>query len=156
MLLFFWIITIFLTLLAVLFFLPWIGSQKNGPQSWGLGFFITLIFCAIVYGLYFHWGSSSLLEAYYSMEVKNKDAKQVELRRLMTEFKKQEYRLRLQLAEDPEDKEAEWRLLDLLGIKALLESDRTLAKQYWEEALKKAPKEMESVLLQKIKSLKTI
>ena len=147
MLLLFWAITAFLTLVAIGFFLPWIGSRK-------LAVMIVVLFSTIVYGLYTHWGSSQLLGSYYSGEDLKVHGKEAKLRRLMTEFKKQEYRLRLRLEENPEEMDAKWRLLDLLAIKALLEGNPDLARQDWEEALKKVPENLKPEFSDKLKNLK--
>lgn len=143
----FWATTVLLTLFAMAFFLPWIGSRKK------IALLIACIFSVIVYALYGYWGSASLLGQYYSKEAVEASTKQVELRRLMTEFKKEEYRLRFRLAENPKDLDAEWRLLDLLAIKALLENNKNQAKQYWEEAFKKTPESLKEEFKSKLKGL---
>jgi len=143
----FWATTVLLIFFAMTFFVPWLSSQKK------IALLIACLFSGTVYALYGYWGSSSLLEQYYSKEAVEASTKQVELRRLMTEFKKEEYRLRFRLEENSKDLDAEWRLLDLLAIKALLENNKSQAKQYWEEALKKSPDNLKEDFKQKLKGL---
>jgi hypothetical protein len=143
----FWATIVLLTFFAMAFFVPWLYSQKK------VALLIACVFSGTVYALYSYWGSSSLLGQYYSKEAVEASTKQVELRRLMTEFKKEEYRLRFRLEENSKDLDAEWRLLDLLAIKALLENNKNLAKQYWEEALKKCPDRVKEEFKDKLKGL---
>jgi hypothetical protein len=129
---FFWICTIILLLLALGFVLPRLHSFRAGVL-------VTLGLAAVTYSLYGQWGSSSHLDQYYSKEEDLYRTKQFEFRKLLTEFKKQEFRLRLRIEEDPDDHEAQWQLFDLLAIKALQNREYEQAMAYWEAALKKLP-----------------
>jgi hypothetical protein len=110
----FWVSTLVLLCLSGAFFLPWIK-----PRVFGLA--ITSFFAFSAYGLYWHWGSSQYFDQYYSAKEQQFRARQPGLRALLTEFKKEEYRLKLSLEENPKDKDASARLVELLAIKALIE-----------------------------------
>lgn len=136
----FWLSTVFLTLLCLVFLLYTI-------KSFVLGTILSILFIGLSYGLYFHWGSYAHLKEYYSESNRELRTKQGELRRLLTEFKKTEFKLRQRLEENPEDLEAEWRLLDVLAIKSLQNQEFELAIQYWDEALLKIPHRKDTVIL---------
>lgn len=144
MLIYFWSSTIVLLILAFGFFLPWL-------HSWRFSVFLICVVFICSYGLYAYWGSSRYLPHYYSEEEQLYRFKQIDLQRLLAEFRKEEFRLRLRLVQDPNDRDAEWRLLDLLAIKALQDGDRPLAVQYWESALGKVPKDLKSQFKEKIR-----
>ncbi len=129
----FWMITVVLTIFAFGFFLPWLRNRQFAGV-------VALIFLGLVYALYFHWGSSQQLALYYSKEEVAYRDRQGELRMLIAELNKDEYRFRLRLEENPKDLDAEWRLLDLLAIKSLYQGNKPLAQQYWKQALEKMPK----------------
>src|SRR5258708_32115326 len=109
---FFWVATLLLLVCAFWFVLPWLRSLQDS-------IFIFFIISLIAYGLYFNLGNARYLSAYYSQDEKLLRLRQVEFRQLLAEFRKEEFRLKLRLEENPNDLDAEWRLLDLLGIKAL-------------------------------------
>jgi hypothetical protein len=108
----FWISTLFLGVIAQAFFLPWVKQPA-------LRVMMMTVFLGSAYGLYFYWGSSTFLPQYYSEKETAFRKRQPELRILLTEFKKEEYRLRLRLEENPNDKEVLKQLTELLKIKAL-------------------------------------
>lgn len=143
MVIFFWSATALLLLLALVFFLPWM-------RSWRLSLFLIFVISLTSYGLYVHWGSSQYLAHYYSKDEQLYRVKQQDFQLLLAEFQKQEFRLRLRLEHDPNDRDAEWRLLDLLAIKALQDGDRKLAVQYWQSALGKVPEDLKLEFKQKI------
>lgn len=143
MLIYFWSSTTVLLILALGFFLPWL-------RSWRLSLFLICVIFASSYGLYIYWGSSRYLPHYYSKEEQLYRLRQTEFQLLLAEFRKEEFRLRLRLERDPNDVDAEWRLLDLLAIKALQDGNRQLAVQYWESALGKVPKGLRSQFKEKI------
>lgn len=143
MIIFFWSSTTVLLILALGFFLPWL-------RSWRLSLFLICVIFASSYGLYIYWGSSRYLPHYYSKEEQLYRLKQTDFQLLLAEFRKEEFRLRLRLERDPNDIDAEWRLLDLLAIKALQDGNRSLAVQYWKSALGKVPKDLKSQFKEKI------
>jgi len=113
----FWVSTVILLGLSGAFFLPWIKCRVFGLA-------ITSLFACSAYGLYWHWGSSQYFEEYYSAKEQQFRARQPGLRALLTEFKKEEYRLKLSLEENPKDKNASARLAELLAVKALIEGKK--------------------------------
>jgi hypothetical protein len=115
MLILFWLITAFLCLVALGFI---ISILPIGRSS----IFIVVIFLGLSYGLYGQWGSSRYLKQYYSQTERNIRQKQLELRMLLTEFRKTEFRLRVRLEENPKDQDAAQHLVELLKIKALLKN----------------------------------
>lgn len=143
MIIYFWSATALLLLLAFGFFLPWM-------RSWRLSVFLIFVLSLSSYGLYVYWGSSRYLPHYYSKEEQLYRIKQTDFQLLLAEFRKEEFRLRLRLENNPNDIDAEWRLLDLLAIKALQNNDRKLAIQYWESALGKVPQDLKSQFKEKI------
>ena len=108
----FWVVTVLLALVAQAFFLPWVKQVK-------VSMLLALGFLGTAYGLYAYWGNSHHLSQYYSEKEKNFREHQPALRALLTEFKKEEYRLRLRLEENANDKEALEQLKELLKVKAL-------------------------------------
>lgn len=130
----FWLLNIFLFSLSLFFVLPWLKVLKNK-------IFICLVMLWVAFGLYLHWGSSEHLADYYSEQGRTLRIKHQELRKLLAEFRKEEFRLRIRLEKNNSDIDAEWRLLDLLAIKALYNQDYKLAVQYWQSAIKKIPKQ---------------
>jgi hypothetical protein len=67
------------------------------------------------------------------------ETKRLELRHMLNAFKKQEFTLRQQINEDPEDTEAEYRLMDLMAIKALQQGKVDVAIALWKKVLAKMP-----------------
>lgn len=132
MLMIFWASTILLLICALICILPWLPNLRLKILTGFLIFFTA-------YGFYYHLGRSASLPSYYALEKNLQGIKQSEFRSLLIEFKKQEYRLRVRLEDNPEDIDAEWQLLDVLAIKALQNSDYARAVQYWEAAIKKIP-----------------
>ncbi len=129
----FWLITLLLISMSFVFVLPWLRS------SFLLMMFTGVFIIIISYVLYFKWGSSQYLQQYYSPQAKLSRVKQLELRLLLAEFRKEEFRLRARLEKNSQDQDAEWRLLDLLAIKAMQDREYPLAIQYWKNALLKIP-----------------
>jgi len=127
---FFWISTLLLALGALGFILPWI-------RVWQGVLIIGGLFLGSLYILYWQGGNSQYLAHYYSKEEALKRIQRIKFRKLLVEFKKEEFRLKLRLQENPADQEAEWRLLDLLAIKAVYNQDYPLALEYWQTALLK-------------------
>ena len=107
-----------------------------------VAFCIFITITTISYTLYFHWGSSQYLAEYYAPESELLRQKHKAFRPLLAEFIKEEFRLSARLEENPKDIEAQYRLYDLLAIKALQGGDQKLAAQYWNEAAKIAPEEL--------------
>lgn len=132
MILLFWSILFLLAVFALAFFLPWV-------RHWRLSVFLSFFLSLSSLCLYLSWGSSRYLGHYYSDNQPVDLEKQRQLRSLLTEFRKQEFRLRYRLEENPKDKDAEWRLYDLLAIKALESGEKALARQYWEQAIQVIP-----------------
>lgn len=128
----FWLATGLLGLCACGFVLPWLRSFRTRIIVGSLLFIGS-------YALYQYWGSAHHLTHYYANEEQAQRQKQMDFRKLLAEFRKQEFRLRFRLEENPNDTEAEWRLLDLLGIKSLQQGNALLAIEYWKLALKKIP-----------------
>lgn len=147
MLIYFWIATAILLILAFGFFLPWI-------RAWPLSLGLMCVFSVTSCGLYYYWGSSRHLSHYYSKAEMQYRLKQTDFQVLLAEFRKEEFRLRLRLEQDPKDFDAEWRLLDLLAIKVLQEGNRKLAIQYWEKALDKVPEDLKPQIKEKILKFK--
>jgi cytochrome c-type biogenesis protein CcmH/NrfG len=131
----FWIITILLVFCALGFILPWIKSIRYK-------ILVSALLSVTTYGLYLQWGSSEYLPNYYSSDEQSQRAKQTHFRKLLAEFRKQEFRLRLKLEEDPTDLDAEWRLLDLLAVKAVQSGEYAQAVQHWQAVLLKIPKDV--------------
>ena len=129
----FWIITGLLLISAFGFILPWL-------RSWRIRVLVACLLSLCAYILYFQYGKSQYLVHYYSAEEQLQRNKQASFRKLLAEFRKEEFRLKLRLEENPKDLEAEWRLLDLLAIKAIYHRDYPQAIQYWKQALVKIPK----------------
>ncbi len=136
MVILFWLITFLLLGCAFLFVLP-------GLRNWRIRILVAMIIAGVIYGLYFQWGNSQRLKVYYSKEDQVLREQQIAFRPMLTEFKKEEFRLRLRLEENPNDNDAEWRLLDLLAIKAITNKEHKLAERYWQAALKKIPEDVE-------------
>jgi cytochrome c-type biogenesis protein CcmH/NrfG len=143
MLIYFWSATALLLILAFGFFLPWI-------RAWRFSVGLICLLSVVSYGLYGYWGSSRHLPHYYAKEEVHYRLKQADFQVLLADFRKEEFRLRLRLEQDPKDIDAAWRLLDLLAIKALQDGDRKLAIQYWESALEKVPKHLQPQFKEKI------
>ncbi len=147
MIIYFWVFTVILLIIAFGCFVPWI-------RAWRLSLVLMGLFSIVSYGLYTHWGSHQHLAHYYSSEEEAYRLKQAEFQILLAEFRKEEFRLRLRLEQNPQDIAAEWRLLDLLGIKALQNGDAKLAVQYWESAFDKAPTDLKPQFKEKILKFK--
>ena len=122
----FWSCTIGLLLLAVGVIFPWISRIK-------IAFSIFVAIGIVAYSLYFFLGSSQHLKAYYSINQEQR----ARMQPLVTELKKQEYRLRFYLEEHPNDSLAHSQLLEILGIQALQVGNQDLAKRFLTEALNK-------------------
>lgn len=132
----FWICTLILCLCALCFILPWVPSIKMR--------FAYIIFLVIgSYALYHAFGSASHLKDYCSEESTRMRANLTRIQPLLTEFKKQEIKLKMHLEEFPNDALAECQLLDIMAIKALQNQQRQEAIKYWEQALKKLPNKEE-------------
>jgi hypothetical protein len=112
MLIYFWSATAVLLILALGFFVPWMRSWR-----WSIG--LICVISVMSYGLYIYWGSSRYLSHYYSREEQLHRLKQADFQVLLADFRKEEFRLRLRLEQNPKDIDAERRLVDLLAIKAL-------------------------------------
>lgn len=132
MLIIFWISTFVLLACALICIFPCLSSYR---QKFIISFFV--FFSA--YGCYFYLGSSKDLPAYYTLEKSLQGLKQSQFPTLLIDFKKQEYKLRVRLEDNPADVDAEWRLLDILAIKALQNRDYAQAVQYWEALIKVLP-----------------
>lgn len=128
----FWGMTLILLLSASCFILPWIDGWKARVAT-------LTILSMVTYGLYAYLGNSQYLPHYYSDEQKMLRAQQQAFRPLIAEFRKEEFRLRARLEINPKDIDAEWRLWDLLAIKALNNGDVKRAKDYWGKAIQKIP-----------------
>ena len=128
----FWTITFLLLVIAFAFILP----RLRSPLAM---LFVSTLVTATSYGLYLTWGNSQHLKQYYSPRAKLSRAKHIELRPLLAEFRKEEFRLKARLEKDPNDLDAQWRLLDVFAIKALHDHEYEKALQYWESALVKIP-----------------
>jgi cytochrome c-type biogenesis protein CcmH/NrfG len=128
----FWVTTFIFLAISLVFVLPWLRSLT-------MMLMISVTVVAVSYGLYGLWGSSGYLRHYYSLAAEASRAKHIELRLLLAEFRKEEFRLRARLEKDPRDQDAEWRLLDVLAIKALHDQEYLQAIQYWESAFVKIP-----------------
>lgn len=135
MLIIFWISTFLLYVAALAFVLPWIRSTTLKVLIFAI------LFCG-AYGHYWVQGSSPYLAAYYSSEEQLQREKRGEFRVLLSEFRKEEFRLKLRLEENSADQDAEWRLCDLLAIKALYNRDQKLAVQYWDKAIRLMPEHL--------------
>lgn len=128
MIVLFWGLTLLLSFIALGFLIPWL---KINLKSLVIFSFILLF----SYGFYFIWGASQYLAGYYS-ETDQKNRTQMQrFRPLMAELKKQEFRLRFHLEENPKDILAQSHLLELLSIQAMQAGDQTLAKQFLIKAL---------------------
>lgn len=134
----FWLGTLLLLACAFGFIYPWLRSTPL--FSW----VVFLVISFVAYTLYFNLGKSRYLPGYYSPEAKALRLRQAELRQLLTEFKKEEFRLKLRLEADPSDSDAEWRLLDILAIKALQNGEKAQALDYWQKALIKMPEPLKA------------
>lgn len=104
----------------------------------------TLIFTLILiplfsYVFYYSFGSSQYLKDYYSLTDQKNREQMRRIRPLMTELKKQEFRLRFHLEENPKDTVVQSQLLELLAIQALQAGDINLAKQFLMKALEVLP-----------------
>ena len=128
----FWLTTFLLLLISFAFILPWLRVSVAMLLVGG-------VLAISSYGLYLIWGSPQQLTQYYSISAQFSRIKQAEVRELLADFRKEEYRLRVRLEKDPNDQDAQWRLLDVLAIKALYHHEYADAMQYWEHALAKMP-----------------
>lgn len=122
----FWSCTVGLLFLAVGIIFPWISRVRTF-------IYIFIILGMVAYSLYFSLGSSQYLKAYYSIN----QAQRARMQPLLTELKKQEYRLRFYLEDHPNDNLAHSQLLEILGIQALQAGDKDLAQRCLKEALNK-------------------
>jgi cytochrome c-type biogenesis protein CcmH/NrfG len=144
----FWLVCLILLFFASAFILPWLPQKRAR-----LCFVLFLIM--FTFGCYYYFGSSQQLTSYYVTLVEFPKQKISNVQKLFTEFKKYEFKLRQRLEDNPKDIDAEWRLLDVLAIKALQNGELELAKAYWENALKKLP-EGEATLLARERILKAL
>ncbi len=115
MIILFWVATLLLFFIACGFVVPRLQSLRMI-----LG--VIILMAVSVYGLYYSWGNSHYLPQFYSKEQQDARSRLPKMQKLLAEFRKEEYRLRFRLEENPNDQDAEQRLVNLLAIKAL----------YWE------------------------
>lgn len=123
MIILFWGFTLILSLIAIGILMPWL---KIKPKSLLLSFLI-IVFS---YSFYFAFGKSQGLQDYYSPQGEKDRTQMQRMRPLIIELKKQEFRLRFHLEENPKDYLAQSQLLELLSIEALQTGDQDLAKQF--------------------------
>jgi len=151
----FWIITLILNLIAVAILIPWLApwlvfwlvpSHKFSTShecktlhSKTMLIFIFIVIPLFSYAFYYSFGSSQHLKAYYSLDDQKNREQMQRIRPLMAELKKQEFRLRFHLEENPKDVLVQSQLLELLAIQALQAGDLNLAKQFLMKALEVLP-----------------
>lgn len=133
----FWSLTFFLCLIAIAILIPWL---KINFKSLTL-FALILTFS---YGLYYLLGASQHLLEYYSLQEQKNRVQMQRIRPLMLALKKQEFRLRFHLQDNPQDSLAQSQLLELLSIQAMQAGDLNLAKEFLVKALEVLPKTKES------------
>lgn len=132
MLILFWGLTGLLTLCAFAFILP-------GLQGWRTKVFMAVLLSGFSYVLYLNLGQGLALKQYYSDLGEETRFKQTEMRPLLTTLHKREFLLRQRLEEFPDDRDAKWQLMEVLGIKALEAGQSAEAMQYWDLCLKLMP-----------------
>lgn len=117
----------------MLFFVPWL-------KSWLFRFCAFLFVLCFTFGIYLITGGNQK-QQYISLQKKDIEweIKRNDLRQMLNAFKKQEFKLRLQLSEKPNDAETEYKLMDLMAIKALQQGNIERAKVLWQQALNKIP-----------------
>lgn len=136
----FWIMTGIFTLIALCFVLPW--ARTNFIRI----LLVVSIGC-ITYSGYYLLGASEHLECYYSAEALAARAKHPKTRILLSELSKKKFSLHVRLEENPNDKEAKWNLLNLMGIHAYQSHQYEQAIAYWQEALVLIPQTQEQQVL---------
>lgn len=136
MIVLFWAITLFLSLIAIMILILWLKPWLKTNQKSLLALMIIPIFS---YAFYYNFGYSQYLTEYYSSNEQKNREQMLRIRPLVAELKKQEYRLRFHLEENPKDFLAQSQLLELLSIQALQTGDQTLAKQFLLKALEVLP-----------------
>ncbi len=132
MLILFWVLTGILIICAFGFILPWI-------QGWRIKIFMCTLLTCISYILYLNLGRGLALIEYYSEQGEDIRFKQTEMRPLLTTLHKREFLLRQRIEERPDDVDAKWQLMEVLGIKALEAGQLAEAQQYWDLSLKLMP-----------------
>lgn len=129
----FWILCLLLISLSTLFFIPWLSTWRIRLAA------VCFIICFTI-GLYSITGG---LQRQRHLALQQLDSawetKRLELRHMLNAFKKQEFKLRQQISEHPEDNEAEYRLIDLMAIKALQQGKVDVAINLWQKVLTKMP-----------------
>jgi hypothetical protein len=129
----FWLITVVLLGLAFCFVLPWV--HKVCLKA----ILSVFVFC-LAYSVYYSVGTSQYLKYYYSTEIQSMLKNHTNLRVLLGDLRKKEFNFHVRLEENPNDKEAVWNLLNIMGIEAYENQQYPRAIQYWEEALMLIPK----------------
>lgn len=124
----FWSITLVLVGTALCFVLPWV-------HKFGLKVAISIFICSLAYPAYYFVGTSQYLQYYYSTEMRSILKSHTSLRVLLGDLRKKEFNFHVRLEENPHDKEAQWNLLNIMGIEAYESQQYPRAIQYWEEAL---------------------
>lgn len=142
----FWTLSALLTSMALCFVLPWIRLNSR----FGTSFF--RLFCALLipgfaYSIYAQFGESRQLAAYYSEASQNTRKKDVGMRRMLGDLRKKEFRLHQKLEENPNDKETQWNLLNVMGIEAYEKSEFDQAVLYWQQALEIMPHTEEQMFI---------
>jgi cytochrome c-type biogenesis protein CcmH/NrfG len=132
------IITLILTFIALCFALPW--ARTNAIRI-----LLSVGISCIAYSGYCLSGASGQLGAYYSAEAVAERAKHPKIRVLLSALRKKEFRLHVRLEENPNDIEAKWSLLNLMGIHAYESQQYKLAIAYWQQALVLIPKTSEQI-----------
>jgi hypothetical protein len=149
MVILFWLSTILLSTIALLFIFPAKALKGNHKA------FLCFIFIFSTYPIYYYLGNGSKLKSYYSKEALQQRQTQMKMRPLFSELKKQQGRLRLRLMDNPDDSLSKALLLELLGVEALHEEAFTLSLRYWEAALTLLPKgEKTKIIRNRIQGLK--
>ncbi len=136
MIILFWGITAVFLSLALCFILPWV-------QKIFLKISVSILICSLAYSIYFFVGASQYLQYYYSTETQLMLKNHTNLRLLLGDLRKKGFNFHVRLEQNPNDKEAQWNLLNIIGIEAYESQQFTQAIQYWEEALSLIPKEPE-------------
>lgn len=134
----FWTLTVLLSLVALCFIFPW-----------DLTLFIKIVFSVcmlcITYSGYYLSGASHQLVDYYAAETTEARADHAKIRILLGALRKKEFRLHVRLEENPNDVEAQWSLLNVMGIHAYESHQYEQAIAYWKQALELIPRTSEQV-----------
>lgn len=134
----FWILTLIFSLMALCFVLPWVRLQTKMWTCFFRMTFVVFIPC-VAYGYYHYWGASQALPIYYSEAAQNARKNAVYVRALLSNLSKKEFLLHLKLEENPNDVEARWNLLNVMGIEAYQKAEYERAIGFWHEALTLIP-----------------